>query len=170
MAPDPDDGVIRAADRFVEAVDAAVLIVTATDGVERSGCLVGFATQVSIDPWRFMVCVSKDNHTFAVAARANKLTVHLVADLDRQLASLFGEWSMDRIDKFAHADWHLEGDDTVILSGLPAFVGTVIERVDLGDHVGHVLEAVATHGPDPTRRTTLRLSAVADFVPGHPRG
>ena len=48
---------------LVADLDAAMVIVTAPG----SGCLVGFSTQVSIDPPRFLACISKTNHTHAAA-------------------------------------------------------------------------------------------------------
>jgi len=54
-----------------------VVTVVAEDG-ERSGCLIGFATQRSIRPARFLVCVSVRNRTAAVIARAS----HAIKDRD----------------------------------------------------------------------------------------
>ena len=49
-------------------LDFSMLVVTAFDGRERAGCLVGFSTQCSIDPPRYLVCISTANHTARVAA------------------------------------------------------------------------------------------------------
>jgi flavin reductase (DIM6/NTAB) family NADH-FMN oxidoreductase RutF len=40
-----------------------MFIVTACAEGERSGCLIGFATQASIDPPRFLVGLSHQNRT-----------------------------------------------------------------------------------------------------------
>ncbi|WP_255360521.1 flavin reductase, partial [Frankia sp. EI5c] len=52
---------------FHDAVSAIsypmAVVTTAVDG-ERSGCLVGFHTQCGIDPPRYLVCISHNNHTF----------------------------------------------------------------------------------------------------------
>ena len=60
-------------------LDYPMFIVTtvAGDG-ERSGCLIGFATQISIDPPRFLVGLSEKNHTYRVAQRAEHIAVHFV--------------------------------------------------------------------------------------------
>ena len=50
-----------------ESLDGPMAIVTAFDGRERSGCLVGFHTQCSIAPSRWIVCISKKNHTYGIA-------------------------------------------------------------------------------------------------------
>jgi flavin reductase (DIM6/NTAB) family NADH-FMN oxidoreductase RutF len=46
------------------------------------------------------------------------------------------------------------------------FVGTVLERVDAGDHVAHVLEPVAAEHAGPVR--PLRFQQVRDIDAGHP--
>ena len=65
---------------FTGRATYALTVVTtvAVDG-ERSGCLAGFVTQCSIEPPRFLVCISKVNHTGGVVARAQALAVHLLA-------------------------------------------------------------------------------------------
>ena len=78
---------------------------TARVGDEISGCLAGFVTQSSLKPVRFIVCVSKVNYTFTVVERSKALAVHLLGSEQRGMASLFGEWSGDDIDKFRQLDW-----------------------------------------------------------------
>jgi flavin reductase (DIM6/NTAB) family NADH-FMN oxidoreductase RutF len=77
-------------DRLVNRLDYPMLVVTAEADGERAGCLVGFATQCSIQPARFLVCLSRRNHTFRVAGRAGTLVVHALGPDDRALAALFG--------------------------------------------------------------------------------
>ena len=50
---------VRAAfDAIVGNLEYPMFIVTTRAGEEPLGCLVGFATQTSIDPPRFIVCLS----------------------------------------------------------------------------------------------------------------
>ena len=67
--------------------------------------LAGFVTQASIDPVRFIVCISKINHTFGVAVRSTGLGLHLLGADQRATASLFGEQTGDVIDKFERVQW-----------------------------------------------------------------
>jgi flavin reductase (DIM6/NTAB) family NADH-FMN oxidoreductase RutF len=67
----------------------------------RAGCLVGFATQCSISPGRFLVAISRSNATHAVALAAEVLAVHGPARDQHGLAVLFGAETGDEIDKFA---------------------------------------------------------------------
>ena len=70
----------REVHRLVSALDYPMFIVTVAAGDERAGCLVGFATQCSIDPPRFLVCISDKNRTFRVARDADTMVVHLVPE------------------------------------------------------------------------------------------
>ena len=85
---------------LVADIDYPMFIVTVADGDERAGCLVGFATQSSIDPPRFIVCLSKRNRTFRVAMKAAVVVVHLVLEPEAPLAELFGGETGDEVDKF----------------------------------------------------------------------
>ena len=67
----------------------------------------------------------------------------LVPRGDRDLAELFGSETGDELDKFTRADWHEPGPtESRCWTGCPhRFAGRSVERyVDLGDHVGMVLE------------------------------
>lgn len=46
------------------------------------------------------------------------------------------------------------------------FVGRVLERLPLGDHVGHVLEPIVGHVDGPLRQ--LGFQQVKTMKPGHP--
>ncbi len=149
------------------AFTGPVYIVTAFADGRRAGCLVGFAAQVSIDPERFMACISRANATFAVAMAAPRLCVHAVTERERGLAELFGGETGDEVDKFARCRWTPAGDGTPILSDCPTwFLGRVADRVDLGDHVGYVLEPERWQGGGPIAQLSER--DLAGVEPGHP--
>lgn len=153
-------------DDLVGRLDYPMLIVTAADGGRRSGCLVGFSTQCSLDPPRYLVCISRANHTAAIAQRSEHLAVHVLDRADHDLSLLFGEQTGDEVDKFAQCAW-TERRGVPVLDGPKAwFVGRVLDRVPLGDHVGHVLEPVEAQfagGLD-----LLTFQQVKDMEPGHP--
>ncbi|MFF8726808.1 flavin reductase family protein [Streptomyces sp. NPDC015171] len=152
---------------FFERLDPDMCVVTAVAGGERAGCLVGFASQCSIEPPRFAVWLSKANRTYRVARAARYLAVHLLTREQRDLAELFGGETGDQVDKFARADWREGPGGTAVLAGTAAwFVGTVLHRIDGGDHVGHVLDPVHWgEGPDGP---LLRLSDATTIEAGHP--
>ncbi len=127
---------------------------------------MGFANEVSIHPARFLACISKTNATYPVALRAARLAVHAIPAEQLGLAKLFGGTSEDDVDKFSRCSWEPAADGTPILSDCPAWLlGRVGERIDLGDHVGHLLEIEQSHkGPDGP---ILTVADLADITPGH---
>lgn len=148
-------------------LEYAVVIVTADDGREKSGCLVGFWSGCSIHPPRFMVWISKENRTYDVAVGAGTIALHFV-DRDRyELAKLFATASGDDIDKFALCRWRRGAGDAVILEDCPRWVvGRILGRSDGGDHEGFLIEpADAAAGPWPGQ---LGYQAVKDLDAGHP--
>jgi flavin reductase (DIM6/NTAB) family NADH-FMN oxidoreductase RutF len=153
-------------ERIVADLDYPMLIVTAAADGERSGCLVGFSTQCSLRPLRFLVCLSRANHTAPVAERSEHLAVHVLDRADHGLSVLFGEETGDRVDKFAECSW-TDHRGVPVLEGPKAwFVGRVVDRVPLGDHVGHVLEPV--EGDVLATIDLLTFQQVRDMEPGHP--
>ena len=80
--------------------DPPIVIVTTCAGEQRSGCVVGFSTQCSIKPPRWLVCISEKNATFDVVNRADVVAVHVLAQENRDLAELFGGETDDEVDKF----------------------------------------------------------------------
>ncbi|MBL1084361.1 flavin reductase [Streptomyces actinomycinicus] len=142
-------------------------VVTAVAGGDRSGCLVGFASQCSIRPPRFAVWLSKANHTYRVARAAQCLAVHLITRDQRGLAERFGGETGDEVDKFAGLAWREGHGGAAVLEDAAAwFVGTILHRTDGGDHVGFVLDPVQWgEGHDGP---LLRLSDAVTIDAGHP--
>lgn len=144
-----------------------MFVVTTAADDHPSGCLVGFATQTSLEPPRFLVGVSKRNHTFGVAAQSGHLAVHVLLRRDIELARLFGGETGDEIDKFEHCSWHSGPAGMPILDAAPAwFVGKTLSRIELGDHLGYLLEPIAGYAP---RRSEdlLAFSDVDGIDAGH---
>lgn len=152
---------------LVGQLDYSMFIVTVATDDERAGCLVGFATQSSIDPPRFLVCVSRANRTCRVASASKMLAVHFVPRHAEALAELFGGCSGDDVDKFARCGWHPGPAGLPILDECGNwFAGRVLERLDLGDHVGFLLEPIDVHlehgGP------AFEFHRAKHIEPGHP--
>jgi flavin reductase (DIM6/NTAB) family NADH-FMN oxidoreductase RutF len=147
-------------------LDYPMLIVTTAADGERAGCLVGFSTQCSIDPPRYLVCLSDKNHTYRVALRASTLAVHFPSKAHRSLSELFGEQTGDEVDKFQRCTWEPGPDGVPLLTDCPdRVVGRIIERQAVGDHTAFVLAIdQASVGPD---EGFLPFTAVSDMEPGH---
>jgi flavin reductase (DIM6/NTAB) family NADH-FMN oxidoreductase RutF len=75
-------------ERLVATLDYPLYVVTTAVAQQPAGCLVGFATQCSIHPPRFLACISRKNHTFLVAVQAPTLAVHIVEEKDKRIADL----------------------------------------------------------------------------------
>ena len=124
-------------------LDYSLLIATVAANGDRSGCLVGFASQVSIKPPRFLVCLSVKNRTFRVAQGAEVIIVHFVPEQAEELAVLFGGQTGDAIDKFSRCKWRKGPGGAPIVADLEDwFAGRIIDTMDFGDHHGFLLEPI----------------------------
>jgi flavin reductase (DIM6/NTAB) family NADH-FMN oxidoreductase RutF len=151
---------------MADATDYVLYVVTAASDGEVSGCLVGFVTQCSIEPVRFIVCVSKVNHTFGVAQRASGLALHLLGSDQMDVASLFGEESGDWEDKFARVRWKRGATRAPLLTECAAWVeGPIVDSWSAGDHQAFVLEVIA--GAAGPRGGRLMQAEVSELDAGH---
>lgn len=142
------------------------VVTTQADG-HASGCLVGFATQTSLRPPRFLVGISKRNHTFGVACQSEHLAVHVLTRREVKLARLFGGQTGDEINKFEYCSWHSGPEGMPILDDAVAwFVGKTLSRIDVGDHVGYLLEPIAGYAQECSENL-VTFSDVNDLEPGH---
>jgi flavin reductase (DIM6/NTAB) family NADH-FMN oxidoreductase RutF len=149
-------------------LDYPMFIVTAASSRERDGCLVGFGTQCSIDPSRFLACISVTNRTFQIAEESDTLVVHVVPEDADDLVELFGGETGDEVDKLAQVEWSEGPDGTPVLARCPNwFAGSVLQRMRLGDHVGFLLEPIdGSHGAPGQR--AFPFSRAKQVEPGHP--
>lgn len=147
-------------------LDYYMLVVTTVSGSERAGCLVGFATQCSIDPPRFLVCLSDKNRTTRVAAGAEALAVHFLPRTADALAELFGSVTGDDTDKFTRCRWHPGPGGLPLLDECGRwFAGRILDRRRLGDHIGHLLDPFAAEKADDS--DTFAFHRAKRLEPGH---
>ncbi len=152
--------------RLVAQLDYPMFIATVAADGERSGCLIGFATQSSIDPPRFLAGISDKNRTFRVARGADTMAIHLVPENAAELAELFGGETGDEVDKFARTGWREGPGGVPLLDGCPnRFVGRIVERIDFGDHVGMVLEPFFAEADEDSAQ--LGFHRAKRIEPGH---
>jgi flavin reductase (DIM6/NTAB) family NADH-FMN oxidoreductase RutF len=149
------------------SLDTPLVVVTAAEGGERAGCLVGFHCQASIEPLRYAIWLSKANHTYRVALGSTHLAVHFLTTADLGLAERFGTLSGDSTDKFAGLRATPGPGGVPVLADCPHWLAA--RRVTLlddgGDHVCAVTEPVVVHAGGPFQ--PLRLSQAAHLEPGH---
>lgn len=149
------------------SLDVPLIVVTAAEGQEQAGCLVGFHCQCSIDPARYAVWLSKANHTYRVAVHSSHLAVHFLTSSDLSLAERFGTLTGDDTDKFAGLRTSPGPGRVPVLADCPhRFVArrdTLLD--DGGDHVCLTCEPIEVHGGG--RFEPLRFSQAAHLKPGH---
>ena len=165
MSESSNGEVASAFARLVADLDYPLYVVTTAVQKEPTGCLIGFATQCSIHPPRFLAGISKKNHTFQLAGRAAVFAVHVVDEENKAIAELFGGETGDEVDKFARVRWRYV-DGVPILDDCPRwFTGVVLEHIDLGDHVGHLLEPLRVEAGPVSGQLTYQQAR--DIEPGH---
>lgn len=154
-------------ERVVGGLDYPMFVVTTALGDERAGCLVGFATQCSIDPPRFLVCISDKNRTHRVLERgADALVVHVAPRDAAELVELFGGETGDDSDKFARCAWTEGPRGLPILDDCKSwFAGEVMESIPLGDHVSRVIEPL--EGSAEYDGPAYPFSLAKEIEPGH---
>lgn len=153
--------------RLMAQLDYSLFIVTVAYGEERAGCLVGFASQVSIHPPRFVAGLSVKNRTYRVASHgADVLVVHFVPEQAEELALLFGGETGDEIDKFERCEWSAGPGGAPVLAGLKDwFAGRVLDRIPFGDHWGFLLEPI--QGETHRSGSPLTFRRAKWIEPGH---
>ncbi|WP_412033705.1 flavin reductase family protein [Mycobacterium sherrisii] len=144
-----------------------MFVVTTQANGTAAGCLVGFACQASIRPPRFLVGLSTQNHTYRVAAQATHLAVHVFDVEHIDVVEFFGSHTGDRTDKFARCRWHVGPAQLPILEDAAAwFVGKIVDRFSLGDHVGHLLRPLDGDPPAELEQW-VSFGDVRTLEPGH---
>jgi flavin reductase (DIM6/NTAB) family NADH-FMN oxidoreductase RutF len=152
-------------ERLVATLDYPLYVATTSVQDQQAGCLIGFATQCSIHPPRFLACISKKNHTLVLARRAAILAVHILEEEHRDIARLFGGETGDEVDKFARVRWHYAHGVPILDACERWFAGSVLEQLDLGDHVGFLLEPLDTEQSATSEQLTFQQAR--DIEPGH---
>ena len=133
-------GDTAAFDALADHLDYPMFVVGAAAGDDADACLIGFATQCSIDPVRFAAFLSKQNHTYELARRASVLIVHRLRADQHDVAEHFGGTSeKDDPSKLAEWRWHPGPDGAPIIDDCDWFAGRVESTFDAGDHVAFVL-------------------------------
>jgi flavin reductase (DIM6/NTAB) family NADH-FMN oxidoreductase RutF len=156
----------EAFEAIVGELDYPMIVVTAAAGGRPAGCLVGFATQCSISPPRFAVYLSDKNHTFRVARDAEALGIHFLSTQDEDLARLFGGETGDETDKFAALEWREGAAGTPLIERCRnRFVGRVLDRRAVGDHVSFLLEPIEAERGEEVR--PFPFHRAKRIEPGH---
>jgi flavin reductase (DIM6/NTAB) family NADH-FMN oxidoreductase RutF len=157
----------QAFEAIIADIETPMYVVTTATGTDRGGCLVGFASQCSIEPPLFCVWLSNLNRTYRLAQAAATLVVHLLRHGDQDLARRFGGETGDEVDKFTDIAWHAGPGGCPVIARCDWFAGTIIDRLDTGDHAALVL---TPWGGDCKHNGTPQLTfrEIGDVRAGHP--
>jgi flavin reductase (DIM6/NTAB) family NADH-FMN oxidoreductase RutF len=71
-------------------------------------------------------------------------------------------------DKLEGWAWSPGPGGAPVLDGLDWFAGSILERADLGDHTGILVEVTDDGRADRAREPLLGFQALSDLEPGHP--
>ncbi len=168
MSPPTNQPRPSAFDHIVELLDYPLFVVSAAAADDVAACLIGFATQCSIEPARFQVCLSKNNHTYEIAQHANTIVVHRIRRDQQALAEHFGGTSAKTDpDKLADWPWTPGPDGAPIIDDCDWFAGRVLDRFDTGDHVAFVL---APFGGEYHEAEQLGYQDASTIDAGQPAG
>lgn len=149
-----------------DRVDNPIYVVCVCHDGQRAGCVAGYVTQCSLDPVRFLVCISKANYTYGVASRSEALSLHLLGSEQHDLAVLFGHLTGDTSDKFSQCEWTTGETGAPLLRKCAAWMeGSVMARHDVGDHVAFLVSPIrGGAGPEEGQLTVKQTS---DIEAGH---
>lgn len=142
-----------------------MVVVTTKGSSEPVGCLVGFSTQSSMEPFHYTVFLSVKNHTFNSVSIGSQLCVHFLGSNQKDLASLFGERSGEDVNKFDRCNWTDAPTGAPLLDDVTRWLaGPVIAHEATGDH--HAFTVEPSHARAGQWPGQLDYQRVLDLDPG----
>ncbi len=123
----------------VKNIEGGIYMLSARDGAYDDGCIISKAMQISEEPARFIVSVSKDSKTCEIIKKTGRfnLTV-LTEDVPEETISHFGEETGKEKDKFtdnaiversANGIYYLNSYSNSFISA------KVMEEKDMGNYI-----------------------------------
>jgi flavin reductase (DIM6/NTAB) family NADH-FMN oxidoreductase RutF len=113
------------------------------------------------------VCISKVNHTLAIAERSTSMALHLLGRDQVDVARLFGEETGDQVDKFAACDWRLGSTGApMLVDSAVSLEGHILGHFSAGDHEAFLMRGVRAVGGVSDGLLTYRDAP--PLHPGHP--
>lgn len=113
-------------------------VLTAKDGERDNGCILNTVMQVTAEPNRIAVCVSRQNLTHDMIEKSGMFNVSVISEkADFELFKHFGFQSGHDVEKFfGYSDCERSENGVLyITKGTNAYIsGNVVKSVDLGTH------------------------------------
>lgn len=124
-----------------------IYLICADDGETRAGCLVNTVFQLTAEPIRVCVSVSKQNQTHDVIAKKRSVCISVMGqEAPTKLLGTFGYWSGRDKDKFAasprfHCD--AQGNPAIDEGCIAQMSCEVREMVDVETHTLFICDVIA---------------------------
>ncbi|MCI9455797.1 MAG: flavin reductase [Oscillospiraceae bacterium] len=115
-----------------------LFVLTSSFGGKESGCIINTAGQVTVEPNRISIAVSKSNFTHDLVRDSGKFNLSVLSqDADFEIFRHFGFQSGRTVDKFADYA-HCQRSPSglyYITKGTNAYISAKVEQsIDLGTH------------------------------------
>ena len=139
-------------------IQYGLFVITTCDGGRDNGCISNTVEQVTSQPNRLSMSLSKENYTTELIQRSGRFTVSVISEeADFELFKHFGFQSGHSVDKFADfTDCRRVNNGTLAITrGTNTYISVDVEQtIDLGTHIlfiGRVTEMVMlTDAPSAT--------------------
>ena len=106
---------------------------------EPVGMTANSFTSVSLEPPLVLLCIARSAASFGAMEQADRYAVHILSADQQATSNAFARSAADGAEKFAQVPWHRAHDGLPLLDDYLARIEcTVVDRVQLGDHVGYV--------------------------------
>ena len=120
-------------------IQYGLFVITTCDGGRDNGCISNTVEQVTAQPNRISMSLSKENLTTELIQRSGRFTVSIVSEeADFELFKHFGFQSGRTVDKFADfTDCRRVSNGTLVVTrGTNTYLSVDVEQtIDLGTHI-----------------------------------
>ena len=120
-------------------IQYGLFVITTCDGGRDNGCISNTVEQVTSQPNRLSMALSKENYTTELIQRSGRFTVSIISEeADFELFKHFGFQSGHTVDKFADFTdcRRLSNGTLAITRGTNTYLSVNVEQtIDLGTHI-----------------------------------
>ena len=120
-------------------IQYGLFVITTCDGGRDNGCISNTVEQVTAQPNRISMALSKENFTTELIQRSGRFTVSILSEeADFELFKHFGFQSGRTVDKFADfTDCRRVSNGTLVVTrGTNTYLSVDVEQtIDLGTHI-----------------------------------
>ncbi len=126
----------------ITKISYGLYVLTARDGNKDNGCIINTVMQVSVNPDRLAVCVSKSNLTNDMIEKTGNLNLSILnTEADFELFKHFGFKSGRETEKFKDYKYCERSNNGIyyLTKSVNAFISAEIEKsIDVGSHIMYI--------------------------------